>query len=577
MFKEEGRIMKVLFLFRLPLWRGKKILLATKHLFGRNSVKKSCPSIVLLLSLFVFIFTFGCRGRLYKEAENAYELQNYGRAASLYELALAGNPGSRKITKKLWQARKNAIEHLLRIAEVQRDAAFNLDAAKKASEIVPLRDSWYSGEDRWRLDTSQHERIDALSKWTNEFLTRTVQDALDDNKPLLAMYLLSERRSLFKLSSLSKLIPVFEDNINTKGIERCKEFRRKIGKEKANLWYFIGLYCRNFSNNSAESVNLLPDSFQVTSIKVMKDSVADLIPEEQMLFEKVLNRSLRASIWYHSFSGRTATVDISGTHNVTFSESKAIRVANWMEVTPYEVQESYTDCSPSTIHASEYGKFMRGEPICHKEFRTVTEYHETPQSFEYEVMQHKGDYHTDWILSVDMLNDDTPLSVKISENKIQVSDEHDVTFNEAGIRPRISTLLSREDWFRSQLKKLESQFKNELQEHWFNSFCKKDFHSPEDAARCGRGARQETPKKARELLSELFADDTDALFNSKRLNYIEGKGVQSESAIEVINTSMEKQSVEEEEITSEHDDASQNSENSENSNGSDVENISIRE
>ncbi len=476
-----------------------------------------------------------------KRADSAFERGDYISAAELYDSAVREKPDNATLRDKRWAARAKAVEEIGLHASSLRRAGKQQAALRMARASVEARKKWFSAADASRLSTDVHAQVDELATWAVQTVSGGVRAELAAQKPLAAHAATEQSRGLFIAAGLESRFQALTDEVNSAGDARCAELKGKLPEGSAHLTHWVAAYCRVFS---AEPPAVPPAPDQVGLLKIQADTLAPTSPEQRKQLEQRLEKLLIASSWFHQNAQAMASVSISGVHDVAYSQHKQPRAAHWIERVPYQAQESYQQPYSATEYYSaqeSYTTYRQESYSCgygttsrtcsrsspqtqyrsvqksrmvtkyRTQYRMVTRYREEPRIFNYEAIEHRGEYSAAWEIALTLSSSAPPLVMKVQGQRSAKDDEHNVTFVPAAVAPTRARLMSHEEWFSDRLKTLESSFTEAAQQHWAGTYCGTDAITDEQAARCARGAFAATPIAQKTVLTAFLRDDAELL------------------------------------------------------------------
>lgn len=495
--------------------------------------------------VFAFALSTGCATAVQKHADGAFERGDYVAAADLYDQAVREKPGSGRLIAKRWDARAKSVAELARRTQAQRHAGKELSALALARATIEAKVRWFSGADRGRLSSETHHEVDELSEWAIVVVSRSVRSQLDAQKPLAAHHALKDARGLFEVAGLASRFETLAHEVTAAGAARCGELKTRLTEGRAHLSFIVAAYCRTFST---EAPPVPADRDQIGSLRIQANTLSPTTREQRARLEARLEELLTASPWFHASAQGMAAASISGSHTATFSEARAQREAQWVEQVSYQMQEFYQDPyyttefymeqEPYTEYRSEsyscgYGKSSQTctRSVPHISYRsvqksrhvlryytksrTVTRYRPEPRIFHYEVTEHRAAYTAAWDIALTFAPSVPQLIVPVRGAVKATADQHDVTFASAGVKPATAKLMGHDQWFDDRLKALDADFPKLVRTHWLASYCAAQSLDDEQAARCARGAREDTPTHAQAVLDGFLHDEVKPLLATR--------------------------------------------------------------
>lgn len=403
----------------------------------------------------------GSRAKL--EADAAYRRGEYERAAELYDDAVREQPSEASLRERRTNARRMTLLRLVEAAEQRRPAA---EALETVYRLAVKHKLWFGPDGEKLNDEPLQTRVDALVRWMVDRMSGSFEPALGAAMPLLATQRIRGAHERFSSLGFSHLSARLANEARTAGAGRCGELSSQVTPEQPYLRAWVACYCRAFE---VETAGVAPAAEQVGRLRIEYNALGRTTREQRTVVDQRLQEVFRRTPWFHPDAQREATARVDGIHSSPlYSSNDVTRETQWHDASRNE-----------------------------------------RRAFSYAVKEHHARYDAAWDITVDLAGAPGPISVELRAHEVQSVDEHNVTFEPAGVRPQRAAFMTEREWFDKQLAAAMAKLSEQAQTLWYESFCASAEPSLESAARCALGAQGDVPERLEVLLRAFLRDDAE--------------------------------------------------------------------
>jgi hypothetical protein len=405
----------------------------------------------------------GAGSRAARDADAAYARGEYERAAELYDDAAREQPSQASLRERRTNARRMTLLRLVEAAEQRRPDPEALETVYRVAMKYKL---WFGRSDGEQLDEPLQARVDALVRWMVDRMSGNFEQALGASMPLLATERLRGAREQLSTLGFAHLSARLESEARTAGAARCNELSSQVTPEQPHVRAWVACYCRAFA---AETPGVGPTAEQVGRLRIDYNALERTTQEQRAVVDQRIQEVFRRTPWFHPEAQREASARVDGIHSSPlYSSNDVTRETQWHDASRNE-----------------------------------------RRAFSYAVKEQHARYDAAWDITIDLSRPAGPITVELRSHQVQSADEHDVTFEPAGVRPQRAAFMTEREWFDKQLDAATAKLAEQAQTLWYESFCSSAEPSLESASRCAFGAPGEVPQQLAALLQTFARDDVE--------------------------------------------------------------------
>ncbi len=503
-------------------------------------------SIFILALLFFLLSTSGCVSRV-THAEELIETGSFDEAISVLENVLRDEPEDARAIKSLRRAREQWISRRLLEVRSLRFGGNPTGALELLNEII-LKESRWQVYPAGAVAFTQGEEFEEASK----LISRHVQHALKDQKPLKALHSLQRYRQILEASG-SPSYEKMRASTRTLGSKTCAESIKKLNATDLFYARFLNRYCGAFGGGGPDLDRYLAAEGSVLYSNVGLSS--DFSGKSRGLYEaleRTLNTALRETPWYSDRSRRTLDLTGEGHFASALNQFSEIRRHYYDVKVPYTVTRTVRKHRPTplpaqgsahavadAIHAASsvltIAAMLAGgnvsapaptynAPTDETETITETHYRTETHSFDYEVRNFVQKAQISILLAGEL--GEAPFSIEFTNEHQHTTFEHNNALPEKNLWPHLPQFADENVWINDDANLVSQKLKSTLRKKWESFHCVNSALAravPEALHRCDllyQGTQIERPAHVENWFQTQFglsASETEAAIQSHPL------------------------------------------------------------
>ncbi len=291
----------------------------------------------LIFSLFfIFVFASACTSSQ-KRAEQMMEKGSYEEAAATFERILQRSPKNPEALEGLRSARLKILDRRLIDVRKARSGGNPGDAAQILLGIVKNEAVWGMQPVGQAVFTQQEE-----TQFSAQYLLGTLKDTANAPFPLKQEVQFRQVEPLFQEHRTKEFIALRNQN-KKEGKNQCRKFAR----EAKNSHPFLAEFVRKFCVFWGESADLVSFNDRELSTRFIREIVTTpkltgFPSSSNTEIPKIMNDSLRQSVWYSANGGGVLNLDLSGDWSSNEQKVATQLVHEYYENENYVVYENVT-------------------------------------------------------------------------------------------------------------------------------------------------------------------------------------------------------------------------------------------
>jgi len=532
----------------------------TPHVSAQRSItwlQRSLLDLCLLESCYMrvlpwlLVMLVGCGASLTERADDAFKRRDFGKAAELYDQALARRPTDPKLLARRTEARHARLGMIFHANQVARRNGDRTLAIRHLGNLLAQRDTWAMA-----IDPRSANALAAEVGMAGNDIAIEVDHRTNTVGPLAGEMLLGEHAPLLRHADFGGRGSALQAKVEAVGRGACDQLAVDA---TTPFWkWTIDRYCAHWGERGKVGTVLLED---LRSELHVVGSAAGERAGETDLTRAALAKAFRASAWYSptgfsavhaQLSGRVA-IDVAQQQvqqhtfydeEVSYTEDETSQESyqepyddpeSYSEQVPYTETETHSercanscvgverDCSPSMCTKTETVTKYRTESKTRTvtKYRTawrsvtnpVTKYRTVTHPYDYSTIEVTGSYATLHVLRVLEGEGEgarvelVGVTAQVEHAKVLSGVDHDVTFAAAGVYPSRAELPTREDVLAAQRQELQRRLVAVLDERYARLYCTASTYDVEAAARCAYLDHPRAPAAVHARLRAVFGAD----------------------------------------------------------------------
>lgn len=356
------------------------------------------------------------------------------------------------------------------------------------------------------------------SAYLSEFVQAGIYEALKSEHPLEAWSRFRQDRAL--LEDLLKVdTSRTKSAIVTAGNKFCKDEAKQLTETDFYGARFLKIACGEFQNDAA--VPKTKNSVRLFRSLTPKIVLKNLPPERATDFSRDLKSEFEKSIWYDAAAADSLELTLAGPVNETIETQEVYRSKPYTVRVPYEeksVRKKTGDADRSglgtlfAVVAWALTSYVPDREVDnHDGTVTVyqTKYRDETRYFPYEAIEVTQTLSVDWKI---LLSPQAQAHAFEFKDQLRtISDEHSVSFPEAGLQPETRKIVRPTDWLLSLNRKLMDRIGFEFNTAWIERFCRTapdaasdKISTSETFHRCVYGANGHAPSFVNEWFKKRY-------------------------------------------------------------------------
>jgi hypothetical protein len=483
------------------------------------------------LAWVVLVAAAGCAPSTRQQAESAFARHDYRKAAELFDRVVATNPNDKGARDRRTDARKLALQQMLRGVQTAR-AKDPARATQKLGELLEQRTAW-------QMQIEAKDALAAEVTATAKDIEVEIAGITTKTGPLAAHHALDRHAKLLAHPDFGNRIDVVFGRVAEVGRATCKRFAGSVTADEPYWAWIVDRYCRHWTPEASPvTVPPFPELRRELIVDGFVEGQSDAENEQLRV---AIADAFRASAWYAPTGAGTAKAALYGRLAAKFTSKTVRRSKDWIEQQqytdtethqesyqePYEEQESYWEDVSSTEWRD--GKLETVTKQEHKtkwvtKYRTawrnvetsVTRTREIPHTFSYSALERSGHYTAKLSLGVQREPESLfgDVTAELARDDRQRGFDHDITFDPAGIVPERADLETRDQMVANERARLQQRFVAALDAKYAATYCSAArYDRLEAAAACAYLDLARAPAPVRARLRGVFGDDEPHLAN----------------------------------------------------------------